>query len=110
MKKCLIAIALILAGCKDGIQFEPSLFIQKQNVPIPIPCIVKIDPVPDYPDTKEKIVTLPLSDQVKALLSARTLREAWEPQALAALDGCSKLPAALSPQSAPVAPSTVAVP
>lgn len=87
----LACFPMLTAGmCSTTGQSEPHVVIQRVEIPVPVSCLVHLDPRPLYPDTKEALraAAPDIDKQVGLLLAGQGLRDAWEDQAEAALKGC----------------------
>lgn len=86
-----ILAAVALAGCAtDGVKpSEPRVVIQRVEVPIPTPCVVKAVPVPDFADAANKLeAAANLFEKVKLLLAGRIQHYAYEGELRAAQKAC----------------------
>jgi hypothetical protein len=114
MKKAIIALALLLAGCAAVAPPEAKVEIKTANIAVGLHCKPKVGPDPAYPDTAATLAAVPHPDavarlqmkdnardvtalvdeldnlgyQIKLLLEGRNARIQRDGEKTAALKGC----------------------
>jgi hypothetical protein len=70
---------------------EPAVVFREVKVEVQVPCMVMVDPPPDYPDTDQNLMGAKghIDQQVSLLLAARSLRGPYEAELVTALKGCT---------------------
>ena len=83
-----LAFIAILAGCATT---DPVIktVIQKEEVPVAVPCKVAIPTKPDF-NFDKLTEDKDIFDKTKALLADRKLHQGYEAELLAALNSCIK--------------------